>query len=105
MSAASMIGIARKARALTTGLESVLRAIRTHKALLVITAADASAGSLKTVRDKCSFYAVRCEGTALTKSELGHAAGRGETSVAAFTELTFVNGYLKACERESGTTR
>ncbi|MCM0600282.1 ribosomal L7Ae/L30e/S12e/Gadd45 family protein [Periweissella ghanensis] len=53
-----LLGLARRAGALITGEEMVLKAVRNHKAHLVLIASDTGKSTFKKITDKASFYNV-----------------------------------------------
>lgn len=58
--ALGMIGLARRAGAVFSGSEIVLKAIKSRKAKLVILASDASQATKKAITDSCRFYRTEC---------------------------------------------
>lgn len=68
---------------------------------LVILASDASANSTKKVNDKCAFYHVPVLQTS-TKSELGHAIGKGEVAALGITHRGLALS-LNADKKEGAT--
>lgn len=75
-----LLGLAARARKITTGEELVIKDIRSGKAKLVLIASDASNNSRKKIEDKCKYYNVEYHffGDRFT---LGHAIGK-ETRIA-----------------------
>ena len=72
----SMIGLAYKAGKLKFGSESVTEAVRSkYKPALVLTASDSSEGSLKKIRDACSYHKVRLIELNRDMKALGHMVG------------------------------
>jgi ribosomal protein L7Ae-like RNA K-turn-binding protein len=82
------LGLAYRAGKLVSGDESVLKAIRSGQAALVIVAADASANALKKYRDKCTAYGIPFVQFA-ARSELGASIGKPERVVLAVTDPGF----------------
>ncbi|ETI70331.1 YlxQ family RNA-binding protein [Neobacillus vireti] len=54
----SLLGLANRARKITTGEELTVKEIRSGKAKLVLLSADASANTTKKITDKCNSYEV-----------------------------------------------
>ncbi|WP_337442929.1 L7Ae/L30e/S12e/Gadd45 family ribosomal protein [Alkalibacillus haloalkaliphilus] len=54
----NLLGLAFRARKITLGEESIINAIRSHQAKLVIIAGDASQNTTKKLTDKCRSYNV-----------------------------------------------
>ena len=80
--ALAALGMAARAGRLASGDETVLRAIRSGKAKLVVVAADASDKAKKKYGDKCRAYGVR-RVEAFDRRTLGTAIGKAERVVAA----------------------
>ncbi len=70
----SLLSLAARGRNLVSGEFSVEKAIKEHKASIVILATDASDNTKKKFTDSCAFYNVRVYIFG-TKDELGHAIG------------------------------
>lgn len=85
-----MLGLAMRARKLVSGEDSVIQAVRSRKARLVLLASDASANTVKKVTDKCRFYAVPCY-TVSDRYELGRAIGQEGRVVLAIVEENFAD--------------
>ena len=71
----SYIGIATKARKTVSGEFSTEKAVKEHKAQLVIVATDASDNTKKMFTNMCTYYKVPINFFG-DKSELGHAMGK-----------------------------
>jgi ribosomal protein L7Ae-like RNA K-turn-binding protein len=71
----SYIGIATKAGKLVSGEFSTEKAVKEHKAQLVIVAADASDNTKKMFTNMCTYYKVPIYFFG-EKTELGHAMGK-----------------------------
>lgn len=77
-----------RAGKLVSGDESVMKAIRSGSAKLVIVAEDASDNTLKKFTDKCRYYdvpIVQC----CSRNELGRSIGREHRAVVAVTDQGF----------------
>lgn len=84
----SQLGMAMRAGKLITGDETVLKAVRQKKAVLVILAGDASANTKKKFKDKCSSYGIQFA-EAFDREQLGKAIGKPERVVIAVTDMQF----------------
>jgi ribosomal protein L7Ae-like RNA K-turn-binding protein len=91
------LGLAFRAGKLVSGDESVLKAIRSGAAELVIVAADASANAHKKYRDKCASYGVPIVAFA-DRSQLGASIGKPERVVLAVTDPGFAGLILKSLQ-------
>lgn len=87
---ASMLGLAQKARKLSSGATQVQQDIKSGKAVLVIIAADASDNTLKEYRDSCAFYQVPLV-TWGDKESLSHAIGKPLRTVVAVLDRGFAD--------------
>lgn len=93
-----VIGLAKRAGAVTVGAESTLEAIRSGKAKLVLVAQDASDNTKKSIGDKCAFYSVCSEEIDATVTELGSTVGKRPVATVAFTDTNFVKAYRKSLQ-------
>jgi len=89
-----MLGLAMRARKLISGEDSVIQAVRSGKAKLVLLATDASANTVKKVTDKCRYYAVSCH-TVCNRYELGRAIGKEGRVVLAVTDENFADSIRR----------
>ena len=71
----SLIGIATKSRNIASGEFSTEKAVKEHKAVLVIVAEDASDNTKKMFSNMCTYYKVPIYFFG-EKDELGHAMGK-----------------------------
>lgn len=71
----NLIGIATKARNTVSGEFSTEKAVKEHKAALVIVAEDASENTKKMFRNMCTYHEVPIYFIG-EKTELGHAMGK-----------------------------
>lgn len=71
-----------------SGEDSVLRAIRSGKARLVILSGDASPNTTKKFRDKSASYQIDCVQFG-KREQLGQATGKKQRVVLAITDLGF----------------
>lgn len=89
-----MLGLAAKAGKVASGEFSVEKAVKEHRARLVIVAADASRNTQKMFRDMCAYYKVPIY-ICSEKERLGQAVGRQQRASLAVTE----EGLAKSVER------
>ena len=82
----SMLGIARRAGALTLGTDGVLGAIASGSAAVTLLDAAASENTKKKFRDSCAFYGVELFETA--PDRLGYAVGKPGRMCAAVAKGT-----------------
>jgi ribosomal protein L7Ae-like RNA K-turn-binding protein len=89
----SLLGLARRARKVVSGAEAVESAMRRRRARLILTAIDASAGSVEKIR-----ALARATGTAcyrlLSKEELGAAVGGAPRSCIVVTDSHFADALV-----------
>ncbi len=76
-----LLGLARRARKLTTGTNQVLTRVRAHATFLVVLASDCGSRTKKTVADKCRSFGIPLV-TPLTQAELSAAIGQQRSVVA-----------------------
>lgn len=90
----SMLGIAAKAGRVVSGEFATENAVKTGKAYLVVTAADASANTAKKFRDMTDFYKVPlC--VYGTKETLGGCIGKDYRSSLAVTDEALAAAVMK----------
>lgn len=95
-----VLGLARRAGAIAYGTYSVLEAVRSNKALLILFANDASENTKKQLLDKASYRNVPTEMLPFGTEELGQCIGKGSTAAIALMQSGFVIAYQKACAEE-----
>lgn len=93
-----MLGLARRAGALTAGNETVLNHIRSKRASLVIIADDASRNTKKTIINKCGHYDVPVI-ERYTADELNKAVGKSGHKVFAVTDRSFAETIINRIEQ------
>lgn len=71
----SLIGIATKSNNIASGEFQTEKAVKDHKAVLVIVAEDASNNTKKMFTNMCTFYKIPIY-ICGTKNELGHCMGK-----------------------------
>lgn len=92
--ALGLMGLARRAGAVTEGTDGVREAVRSGGVCLVVMAADASPGQLNKVRALLEHRRIPVRWVA-TRTELGRAIGRSVISVVAVTRHTFAEQLLE----------
>ncbi|MDQ0090580.1 ribosomal protein L7Ae-like RNA K-turn-binding protein [Paenibacillus anaericanus] len=86
----SGLGLAMRAGKVVTGDESVLKAVRSAEAKLVIVAGDASANTHKKFRDKCGTYKVPLI-IGFDRERLGASVGKPERIVIGLMDQGFAD--------------
>jgi ribosomal protein L7Ae-like RNA K-turn-binding protein len=89
-----LLGLARKAALLAVGGEDTSKAARNGKAVLIITADDASAGSKRRARENARSFGIMYLEVPYTMFELGTVSGRGSPATLAFLEPGLAAGFL-----------
>ncbi|MBP1904145.1 ribosomal protein L7Ae-like RNA K-turn-binding protein [Paenibacillus turicensis] len=92
--ALSGLGLAMRAGKVVTGDESVMKAIRSNGAKLVIVAGDASANTLKKYRDKCGTYKIPLI-IGFDRQRLGASVGKPERIILALMDQGFADMISK----------
>ena len=93
----SLIGLASRARKVSSGEFSVEKAVKTGYANLVIVANDASDNTRKKFNDMCKFYETPIIFYS-TKEELGHALGKEYRASLAILDENFAKGIRDKIE-------
>ena len=93
-----LLGLAKKAGRLRSGEFSTEQSVKSGKAKLCIVASDASDNTKKKFEDMCKYCSVPFQVTALSKQELGHAAGCADRTSAAVEEAGFAQSMIKLIE-------
>ena len=94
----SLLGFAQKAGKVTSGEEGVSGAVKSHKAKLVLLAADAAENTKKNYLRQCARHHITCE-ELLTKEELGSGIGKIQRAVLAVTDESFAKAILELLEK------
>ncbi len=81
-----LLGLAYRGRNLEIGEEPVYAAIISKKARIVFAAKDSSANTITRLKTRCTAASIPFYILLYSKSELGFALGRGETSMVALTD-------------------
>ncbi len=90
----SLISLATKAGKTVSGEFSVEKAVKEHKAVLVIVSDDSSDRSKKMFKDMCDFYQVPLV-FAGTKADLGHFTGKEFRASVAILDKGFKDAIVK----------
>ena len=100
----SMVGLAMRAGKVTSGELPTEKAVKSHKAVLVLVAGDASENTKKLFKNMCAYYHVpfRIYGT---KADLGHAIGKEFRASLALLDQGFAGTILKLVNPESEERR
>ena len=105
-----VIGIARKAGAISAGSETILETIRKKKAVCVYLSCDASENTRKKLSDKTAFYNIPVKQLPLTMNELARCTGYSHSTAAAVSLtnknfLKLINDYLKEIDEFDKTDK
>lgn len=103
-----LLGLCRKSGNLISGTDLVIDAVRSaggkNAAVLVVCSEKASAGTIKKVRDKCTFYKKELLMIPHTPDEIGHAIGKlSLAAVLAVTDRGLADLILKEAEKLDGS--
>lgn len=91
-----LLGLANKANHVAIGTNNVVAAIRKNKALLILVAEDASQNTKKQLSDKSKYYNINLINIRVSKSNLGRACGKSETSAVGITDKNFAEALAAA---------
>jgi ribosomal protein L7Ae-like RNA K-turn-binding protein len=89
----SFLGLCKRAGKLIAGAETVGKAVKEHKAILVLTADDLSPNSRKEIAFLAEKYGVTLERLTRSKEELSFALGR-HCGIVAVTDSGFADKIL-----------
>ena len=92
--ALSLIGLASRARKVSSGEFSVEKAIKSYNAFLVIIAEDASDNTKKKFSDMCSYYETPIIFYS-SKDELGHSIGKEYRASLSILDENFAAGIME----------
>ena len=92
--ALSLIGLASRARKVSSGEFSVEKAIKSYNAFLVIIAEDASDNTKKKFSGMCSYYETPIIFYS-SKDELGHSIGKEYRASLAILDENFATGIME----------
>jgi len=91
----ALLGMAKKAGKLAVGGDAAATAARRGEALLIITASDASEGSIRRAKMNAEANGVDYRPVPFTMFELGTTAGRGSPGTIAFLDKGLADGFKK----------
>ena len=89
------LGMAKKAGKLAIGSEAAAAAARRGDAKLIITASDASDGSVRRAKINAETNGIKHICVPFTMFELGNATGRGSPGTVAFLDKGLADGFSK----------
>lgn len=84
----SFLGLAARARKITSGEELVVKEIQRGKVMLVLLSSDASKNTEKKISDKCTFYKIPLR-YVTDRYELGQAIGKDARVVVGIQDKGF----------------
>ena len=96
----SLLGLSVKSGNLVSGEFSTEKAVKEHKAALVVVAEDASDNTKKSFSNMCAYYHVPMIVFA-DKETLGHAIGKQFRASVAVTQDGFAKAILKLTESDN----
>ena len=96
----SLLGLSAKSGNLVSGEFSTEKAVKEHKAALVVVAEDASDNTKKSFSNMCAYYHVPMIVFA-DKETLGHAIGKQVRASVAVTQDGFAKAILKLTESDN----
>ena len=89
----SLLGLSAKSGNLVSGEFSTEKAVKEHKAALVVVAEDASDNTKKSITDSCKFYKTKFV-EAGSKAELGKFTGADNRAVVSVNDDNFAKAIL-----------
>jgi len=98
--ALSFLGLARKAGALEIGEESTGIAARSGKAVVLLSASDASENTLRRIYNFAADYGLPHLALPFTKDELGRALGAGSCAALALMNAGLAANFTEKLEAE-----
>ena len=96
----SLLGLSAKSGNLVSGEFSTEKAVKEHKAALVVVAEDASDNTKKSFSNMCAYYHVPMI-VFTDKETLGHAIGKQFRASVAVTQDGFAKAILKLTESDN----
>ena len=100
-----LLGMAKKAGLLAVGGEDAAASARRGKAKLIITASDASEGTIRRAKANAESGGARYIAVPFTKFELGSVAGRGAPGTIAFLDKGLADGFADRLAETKATGR
>jgi len=95
----ALLGMAKKAGLLAVGGEAASNAARRGEAILIITASDASEGSVRRAKANAESNGAAHIAVPFTMFELGTTAGRGSPGTIAFLDKGLADGFINKLEK------
>jgi ribosomal protein L7Ae-like RNA K-turn-binding protein len=96
------LGMAKKAGLLAVGGDATSMAARRGKAKLIISASDASNGSMRRAKANAETGGIKYITVPFTKHELGNITGRGSPGTVAFLDKGLADGFEQKLEKTTG---
>ena len=90
-----ILGIAKKAGFIEAGEETVSESAGAGAAKLIIIASDSGESTKKRAKSAAEKNSVLCVEVPVSKSELGHCIGRGETGIVAVTDMGLAASFAE----------
>jgi len=100
-----LLGMAKKAGLLAVGSEDAAASARRGKAKLLITASDASGGTIRRAKANAESGGARYISVPYTKFELGSITGRGSPGTIAFLDKGLADGFADRLTEAETTGR
>ena len=91
----NLLGLMRRANAITIGEDKTAEVVRGGKAKLLLLSADASDNAVRKAENLANGRNVQLLSLPFDREELGGALGVGGCSVAAVTDLGFASAWMK----------
>lgn len=94
-SSLKFLGLAKRAGKIEIGAESVQEAVKKKKAVLIMSASDASGNSVKQALLLAENTGIKHITLPFEKAELGEMIGRGLPGMAALTDIRFAASFVE----------
>jgi len=91
----ALLGMAKKAGLLAVGSDAAATAARRGDAKLILTASDASEGSVRRAKANAEYGGIKYIAVPYTMFELGRTAGRGSPGTIVFLDKGLAEGFMK----------
>jgi len=91
----ALLGMAKKAGRLAVGGDAAATSARRGEAVLIITASDASEGSVRRAKTNAEANGIEHIAVPFTMFDLGNTAGRGSPGTIAFLDKGLADGFKK----------
>lgn len=93
----NLLGLARRARKLVAGEDTVIRYLKDRKIKIVFVASDASEKQIDKFDKKCFFYETKMNNE-FTSSELSNAIGKQNIKILGITDQGFLDALNKSLD-------